>query len=332
MTPHPRPLPDGVTLREATRSDVPALFRLLQAEEVASAGETSLVVSEVEHWFDSERSLERGMTRALQRDGALVGVWRLYRNLDNKYWVQIAIDRRLPAGTVDELWRAGLGWLENAALAAADSLGVAQPRLELWAYEDDILTRRCAEAAGFEQSRCFIEMQLDLAGYAAPQSGPQVTIRRAVIDGPDDADLHTMHHVITESFRDHFDFQLRPFDDWVQNRLDDPLNDFGHWYFAELDRVVVGALIGHNAYLEVDDAGYIANLGVLREGRGRGVAKALLHTSFTRYATEGRRAVKLHVDAESPTGATHLYEAVGMHRRLVGFDYFKWPRGNPGTA
>ena len=30
--------------------------------------------------------------------------------------------------------------------------------------------------------------------------------------------------------------------------------------------------------------------------------------------------------AESPTGATHLYESVGMYRRLVGFDFHKWPQ------
>ena len=65
------------------------------------------------------------------------------------------------------------------------------------------------------------------------------------------------------------------------------------------------------------------HLGVLREGRGRGVAKALLHASFARYAADGRAAVKLHVDADSPTGATHLYESVGMYRRLVGYDYHK---------
>jgi len=29
------------------------------------------------------------------------------------------------------------------------------------------------------------------------------------------------------------------------------------------------------------------------------------------------------VDAESTTGATHLYESVGMYRRLAGFDFHK---------
>ncbi|MEZ5089508.1 MAG: GNAT family N-acetyltransferase [Micropruina sp.] len=66
------------------------------------------------------------------------------------------------------------------------------------------------------------------------------------------------------------------------------------------------------------DADYVANLGVLRSGRGRGVAKALLHAAFARAQADGRAAVRLHVDAESPTGATRLYESVGMYRRVVG--------------
>lgn len=325
--PEPDALPDGVRARDAARTDVPALLTLLQAEDVAATGETSYVATEIKHWFDSELSRERGVTRVIERDGVLIGMLRVYRNFDDKYWTHVAVDRALPESLVDALWRAGLDWVEAAALAIADSLGVAQPRLEAWVNENDELVGRHTEAAGFARARAFIEMQLELADYAAPAIDPGVTITRAVIHGAESPDLRTVYELITESFRDHFDFTLRPYDEWVKNRLDDPLNDFTHWYVAAVDGVDVGALIGHDAYVESDNAGYIANLGVLRAGRGKGVAKALLHTSFARYAADGRDAVKLHVDAESPTGATHLYERVGMYRRLVGFDYFKWPRG-----
>lgn len=325
--PEPDPLPAGVTAREATRADVPALLALLRAEDLAGTGETSMVASEVEHWFDSARSRERGFTRVFERDGVGVGVARVYRHLDDKYWVQVAVDRTLPDETVDALWRCGQTWTEATALAIADSFDVAQPRLDAWVNEGDALGRRHREDAGFEQVRSFIEMQIDLDGYQAPEPNPLVRVRPLRIDFPDSPDLRLMHELITESFRDHFDFHERTFEEWAKGRADDPLGDATHWYVAEADGEVVGALIGHNAYTESDNAGYIANLGVLRAGRGKGVAKALLHASFARYAAEGRDAVKLHVDADSPTGATHLYEGVGMYRRLVGFDFFKWPRG-----
>ena len=123
---------------------------------------------------------------------------------------------------------------------------------------------------------------------------------------PDDGavDLRTMYQIISESFRDHYDFQLRSFEDWVEAKHSDQLADPTHWYLAEIDGEAVGGLMGHNSYLEADNAGYVANLGVLRQGRGRGVAKALLRTSFTRYAADGRSAVKLHVDAKRYLCAT----------------------------
>ncbi|MFT3969715.1 MAG: GNAT family N-acetyltransferase [Micropruina sp.] len=326
----PGALPESVVFHRAGADDVPALLALLRAEEVAAMGETSLSAAEVEEWFDTPRARERNTALVLERDGVLVGVWRVFRNFDDKYWVPVAIDRSLSAGLVDELWRAGLAWTEQVALAIADGLGVSSPRLDLWVNEHDVLARRHAEAFGFQQMRAFIEMQIDLDGYAAPAPAPDpaspVVVRRADTSGGDTSDLRTMYEVISESFRDHYDFQLRSFEDWLEAKHADPLADPGHWYLAEIDGAVVGALMGHNSYLEADNAGYVANLGVLRQGRGRGVAKALLHTSFARYATDGRDAVKLHVDAESPTGATHLYESVGMYRRLVGFDFHKWPQ------
>ena len=317
-------LPEGVALRVSAEDDVAAITELLRAEELAGIGETSVNATEVGEWFDTPRARERNVVRALERDGVLIGVWRVFRNFEDKYWAQVAVDRRLPAEVVDELWRTGLEWTERSSVARAAGFGVTNPRLDLWAYEDDALTRRHAEAFGFKQMRAFIEMHIDLADYTAPQPDPAVLVRQADVSEAGSPDLATLYHVLTESFRDHYDFQLRSFEDWLEAREADALADPTHWYLAELDGEAVGALRGDNSYLEVDDAGYVASVGVLRQGRGRGVAKALLHTSFARYAADGRAAVKLHVDAESPTGATHLYESVGMHRRLVGFDYHKW--------
>ena len=324
MLPPARALPDGVTVRPAARADVPALLALLRADELAASGESSITESEVTAWFESRRARERLTIQVLEQDGVLIGVWRVIRAFNDKYGFGVVVDRTLQADLVDALWRAGLAWAEAAVLVIAAAHQVPNPRAEVWVHEHDALARAHAESAGFEQARAFIEMQLDLAGYTAPTSLSPGRVRLAQVEGPDSTDVAVMYELITESFRDHFDFTERTLEDWTDNRMQDPLGTLDHWYIAELDGVAVGGLIGHNAYLESDDAGYVANLGVLREGRGRGVAKALLHASFARYAADGRQAVKLHVDADSPTGATHLYESVGMYRRLVGYEYHKY--------
>ena len=54
-------------------------------------------------------------------------------------------------------------------------------------------------------------------------------------------------------------------------------------------------------------------IGVRRPWRGKGYAKALLLHTFREFWDRGFRRVTLGVDSQNPTGATHLYERVGMH-------------------
>jgi ribosomal protein S18 acetylase RimI-like enzyme len=61
-----------------------------------------------------------------------------------------------------------------------------------------------------------------------------------------------------------------------------------------------------------EQTGYVGIIGVRRAWRGRGLGKALLRHSFRALWDRGLRRITLHVDAESPTGATQLYESVGM--------------------
>jgi len=46
--------------------------------------------------------------------------------------------------------------------------------------------------------------------------------------------------------------------------------------------------------------------------RGRGLAKALLLHSFREFHQRGKRRVGLGVDSQNATGATRLYEGIGM--------------------
>jgi ribosomal protein S18 acetylase RimI-like enzyme len=62
------------------------------------------------------------------------------------------------------------------------------------------------------------------------------------------------------------------------------------------------------------DPGYgsVGTLGVRRPWRRNGLGEALLRRSFAALHARGQRKVRLSVDAENPTGATRLYERVGM--------------------
>jgi mycothiol synthase len=75
------------------------------------------------------------------------------------------------------------------------------------------------------------------------------------------------------------------------------------------------------------DRGWVDHLGVLASCRGRGIGAALLRHSFATFAGRGVRCVILNVDAENPTGATALYQRVGM-RVVKRWDLWERSSGN----
>lgn len=74
---------------------------------------------------------------------------------------------------------------------------------------------------------------------------------------------------------------------------------------------IAGALIART----VEGSGWVDVVAVRRSWRGRGLAKALLLRSFAELSRRGATTVALSVDAANETGATRLYERVGMHVR-----------------
>ena len=84
--------------------------------------------------------------------------------------------------------------------------------------------------------------------------------------------------------------------------------------------------MGFNLYdgsSEGDDCvGYAASLGVIAPHRGRGPGRALLLTSLREFHGRDKSGPSLGVDAHSLTGATRLYESVGMkpHARYATWE------------
>ena len=58
--------------------------------------------------------------------------------------------------------------------------------------------------------------------------------------------------------------------------------------------------------------GFVGAIGVLRPWRRLGLGRALLLHAFVELYRRGERRIGLGVDAENATGATRLYESVGM--------------------
>ncbi len=71
--------------------------------------------------------------------------------------------------------------------------------------------------------------------------------------------------------------------------------------------------------------GLVGALGVRRPWRGKGLGRALLLRTFGEFHRRGIQRVALGVDAQNPTGATKLYESVGMQVELEAIVFEKRP-------
>ena len=90
---------------------------------------------------------------------------------------------------------------------------------------------------------------------------------------------------------------------------DDP--EFDRWLFARVDGGRAGICQSSGVY-RAEGGGWIRNLGVLSQARGRGVGRFLLEHALAAYAADERRWAGLGVDTENVSGALRLYESVGM--------------------
>jgi GNAT superfamily N-acetyltransferase len=154
-------------------------------------------------------------------------------------------------------------------------------------------------------------MQIDLDGPLDPGPPPP----GIDIGGVDPAvDLPAIHGLLERAFADDPGDQPEPYGRWVEELEAGPSYDPTLWLMARDRGVPVGVLIASRG----DDGGWVDWVAVLDSHRGRGIAAALLRRTFAGFASRGLRRVLLNVDAENVTGATAVYERVGM--RAV----FRW--------
>jgi mycothiol synthase len=176
-------------------------------------------------------------------------------------------------------------------------------------------------ASGLRPVRHFWHMQLDLAVGFEPGPTPK-GIRISGIDPG--VHLPAVHAVLEEAFADHWGHHREPFDRWAKQQTGSPSYDPALWLLATEGGKPVGALTASVA----GDRGWVDELGVLAPWRGRGVGVALLRRSFATFARRGLQWGLLSVDADNPTGATRLYERVGM-RVVNRWDVWERSSGGP---
>ncbi len=179
---------------------------------------------------------------------------------------------------------------------------------------EDAARRAALERAGFTAIRVANHMRIELAAAVPAASWPAgVSVRTVDVEG----DLPAIISLWLETWRDHWGFIERPFDqalsDWRAGIEDEGARfDPTLWFLAVEGDEIVGISLCNSHIVDDATRGYVQSLGVRPAWRKRGVALALLHHTFAEFRRRGYAAVELDMDSENLTGALRVYERAGM--------------------
>jgi mycothiol synthase len=290
------PLPDaGLTNRPARTDDAEPIYRLIadcerDLDGVAEVDLDDVVTDMARPGFDPDRDT------VLVHDpgGALVGWAGVHRR---RAEADVRPDHR---GRGIGTWL--LDWTERRTREAGED------RVGQTITDNNTAAARMFTGRGYQpkDTAWILEIPLD-PGQVVPDPPSGITIR-AYQPGVDD---RAAHAVIDEAFCEWPDRKPCPFDEWAALVIE------RETFAPELsvlafdgDRLVGAALA---LDYQNEDEGYIHQVATHREYRHRGIARALLRTSFAGFAGTGRKACTLSTN--SYTGALSLYEKVGMRIR-----------------
>jgi mycothiol synthase len=176
------------------------------------------------------------------------------------------------------------------------------------AFADEPRASALFTASGYREVRRFQLMRVIFAEPPpAPSDVPGIDMRRFAPG--DERDIYETH---VAAFSDHWGEGIETFEDFGHYVFDDAGFDPDLWFLAWEGETLAGYV---GAWLESDEdrsLGHVTLLGVLAPYRPRGVGEALLRHALRALRERGKAGCDLHVDADSLTGATRLYERVGM--------------------
>ena len=303
-------LPKGYTVRPATEQDVDAMVAVANAYDVADVGRADTAR---EHMADGFRvpgfDSARDTWLVLEPRGhvAAFGIVGLEQST-----VLEAFGRVHPE-------HAGMGigsFLASAMEERASELakaGVEDLVLHNALTSTDAAARRLLDERDYRLVRYFWHMERSLtrADQKVLAKGSAPFVRPAESDD----ERRAARATLDEAFRGHWMFEPSSFEVWREH-----MTAMSGSVLVALDD---GQVAGAVTFVPTSTSGWIEEIGVREPWRGRGLGTLLLRHAFLHLAEAGLHEVRLNVDAENGTGATRLYERVGMRVRREWLVYEK---------
>jgi mycothiol synthase len=189
----------------------------------------------------------------------------------------------------------GTALLQEAERAAQDDV------LLLTGLAADPTSSPFARASGYSKAWEVWLMGIDLPSEIPAPTWPEgVEVR--TFRGED---AHEVKDLLDLAYKEEFHHTPAAFENWRRFMLEDPMFDPEAWFLAVAEGQIVAAALNW-------DEGYVKDLVVHPDWRGRGLGKALMLQTFGEFSRRGLPRVTLKTDSNNPTSAWRLYERVGM--------------------
>jgi mycothiol synthase len=290
-----------MNVRQPTAADREAVLAVLRAADSAVAGSSDWTASDLDNeWAELDVTRDAWL---IELEGVVAGYASFYAKggrLNGDGYIHPDHRNRGVGSAILELTEARARE-EEAVVAAGERVYLQNATLNL-----DACTDRFYRAHDYEPVRGFRGMTIELDRAPDVLQLPGIAIRP--YEHPVEA--RAFHAAQQESFASHWEHRPTPWEEWERKRFGRETFDPTLWWVAVDGDEIVGIAMCEEK--RNPDQGWVDVLGVRPAYRRRGIAEALLKTAFAEFFRRGERRVGLGVDAESPTGATRVYERAGM--------------------
>jgi mycothiol synthase len=307
-------IPAGLSLRPARVDDALAIAALITAVDVADGVEPWVTEHDVREDLEGPDIHLETDTWLLEGDGEIAGYGELWNVREEEGAALNAVCWTAPGYRGRGIGSFLVNRTEEAAGQAAQHLPQRPLLIRNFVEGSSDRARALLQSRGYHCVRHFFHMVIGLDDVATP---PPMSDGLSLRSFDPDRDIRDVHRLIEDAFQDHWNFTPVSFDSF-QHRVNTEHFDAELTSLVCADDQVVGVAFNGTKL----GMGWVEDLAVRKDMRGRGIGELLLQHTFGLFKAKGWSRVGLGVDTANASGALRLYERVGMTvmRRLDAYE------------